>query len=138
MNLYTYYDNGTWKAFEAESLPVKPERCPSYHYLCTDVINDGCRCDRFQSEYDYLISTLKSKALPVGNPEIFKVSEGGVIRMGTMLYHEEDDKFYLWPGEAEKKVIFGDLWQDANNKLKEREVYHLTLSTNIEINLDIL
>jgi hypothetical protein len=89
MNLYLYIDNGTWKAFEAESLPVKPERCPSYHYLCTDVINDGCRCDRFQSEYDYLISTLKSKALPVGNPEIIL----------TMF---NDQRLYTWPGKWER------------------------------------
>lgn len=80
MNLYTYYENGTWKAFEAESLPVKPDELSRANFI------DVCSCDDCEPvrEYNHKISELKAKALPVFNPEII------------------DERMYTWPGKWER------------------------------------
>jgi hypothetical protein len=106
MNLYTYYDNGTWKAFEAEGLPVKPTTPEEYFHLPIEFIN-----------YNRAIAALKSKALPVGNPEeMFKI----IKRPGI------EGHLYEWSGAHEKEISRA-YFNEEDQTHHYEEVYNLSL-----------
>jgi hypothetical protein len=147
MLVFLFLDNTTWKAFEAESLPVKPEICPLTWDKCEDKsqfrdLRYVCKCRAKEIDYTNAIASLKEKALPVGNPEAieaFEYKKGRLHLHSVDKFHHievKDGEFYEWPGEAEKKEILSEGWvptyNDPDNSgwlpnAEPIEVYVLTL-----------
>lgn len=89
--IYLYHHNNQWMCFEGE-LPVKPNEVYANYY------------DKLQ-EYNQAIATLKSKALPVANPEILD----GVVDFKTPIIVVDDWNLIKWGGTVEliEKCVTG-------------------------------
>lgn len=81
------FHNSQWMAFQAEILPVKPDK-KNYPYILWSYEID-------MQKYNQAIADLKAKALVVGNPELIGIFEG--VEGMTI----PDGAFYEWPAKAE-------------------------------------
>jgi hypothetical protein len=133
MNFYLYIENKNWMCSEGE-LPEKS----TYGYQPSSLEEQGgWQIEGGEEAYHNAIAALKSKALPVGNPELAVYQPKGLNQDTKSYYFHshlklpyfevKEGEFHLWPGTAEKKEV--DTVEDGGGcyVAGSKEIYHLTL-----------
>lgn len=110
MKAYLFHES-IWKCFEGE-LPVKPEPVEDWETKGGLKIHVGgdFGYSKALTKYNKKIATLKASALPVGNPEIIKVSP-------EELRWNLGYDFYEWAGTIEKKTTSKQKVSDLDMEL---------------------
>lgn len=96
MNPYLYHHNNQWMCFEGE-LPVKPKQWDYESGGDPPMVASYLDNHYFYAleQYEKEVATLKSKALPVANPQLINIFDNDTVNKIVM------GEVYAWPGTVE-------------------------------------